>query len=291
MNNVSFYVPFSKLEPEERQTFYGSSRIGLSQREDCDAGRRYLRKRGLDYQTIAKFRLGYIPFSLRHPLCGRIVMPFFNNYSKLIALSFRPIFDIIVTTDKKFFTAIELTKDDDNYIFRDEKDDLRSVKITNVANIMNPKPKYWNESYPKAEHLYGLDLAMYSIVKDGFAVVCEGQFDVMSMHSYGITNTVGINGGALSPIHVMLLKRWTDQIVLLLDGDESGKKASERAREVLDIWKFQNKTSLFESAVTHLPREFDPDDYLKRYGSYIMRKHISASMVDSGLKIPERWVA
>ena len=290
MNTVKFIVPFNKLEPEERESFYGSSRIGLCQRPDSDAGRRYLRKRGLDCETIAKFRLGYVPFSIGHALSGRIVIPVFNNYSDLIALSFRPIFDIIITTEGKWHTAVELKKEGNDYTFFDENDKQHQIGINSVAQIQNPQPKYWNESYAKAEHLFGLNLAIYSILKDGFAIVCEGQFDVMAMHSQGIKNVVGMNGSALCPVHVMLLKRWTDQLVLLMDGDEAGRAASERAKELLDIWKFKSQ-SLFESAITCLPEDSDPDDYLARHGSYFMRKLIGEAMLTSGLTYPKRWVA
>lgn len=288
MNTVRFFVPFNKLEPEERKSFYGSSRIGLCQRPDSEAGRRYLKKRGLDCETIAKFRLGYVPFSISSPLSGRIVIPIFNNYSELIALSFRPIFDMLTTSEGRKHTAVDLKKEGNNYVFYDENDKIQTLEAGQVVEVENPQPKYWNESYAKAEHLFGLNLAMYSIVKDGFVIVCEGQFDVMSMHSQGIKNVVGINGAALSPIHVMLLKRWTDQMVLLLDGDDAGKKAAERAREVLDIWKYK-KQKLFNYSSTTLPHEYDPDDYMSRYGASSMRKIIVDDMVTSGLTFPKRW--
>jgi len=290
MNTVRFFVPFDKLEPEERESFYGSSRIGLCQRPDSEAGKRYIRKRGLDAETIAKFRLGYVPFSLGHALSGRIVIPIFDNYSKLIALSFRPIFDIIVTTEGKWHTAVELRREVNEYVFFDENDKQQRLDMNSVAQIQNPQPKYWHESYAKAEHLFGLNLAIYSIVRDGFVIVCEGQFDVMAMYSQGIKNVVGICGSALCPIQVMLLKRWTDKIVLLMDGDEAGRKATERAKELLDIWNHKGQ-SLFESAITYLPEDLDPDDYLVRHGSHFMRKSIGEAMLVSGLTYPRKWAS
>lgn len=290
MNSVRFTIPFPRLEPQDRDAVHGSSRLTLCQREDGEPARRYLRKRGIDHDTVAKFRLGYVPFSIRHSLSGRIVIPIYNNYSELLALSVRPIFDILICSNGQWFTALELREDGDSYVFYNEEDKLTSIKKYQVSEVLTPKPKYWNESYPKAEHLFGLNLSVYDIAKEEFAIVCEGQFDVMSLYSAGIRNVVGINGAALSPIHVMLLKRWTDKIVFLLDGDIAGQRATENAKQILDIWNWK-KVNLVQYAVVALPKEDDPDDFLNRNGSYIMRKYIADAMLQGGLEYPKRWVA
>lgn len=315
MNTVRFTVPFAELTKEDRISIYGSSRIALSQRKDGEPARAYLQfKRGLDVDTIAKFRFGYIPFSVRHPLSGRLVMPLFDMYGKLLALSFRPIFDILRLKDETLVTAVDLRLSGTIYKFYDEANKYQQINAEEVREVLEPKPKYWNESFAKSEHLYGMDMAKYHIVKLGFAIVVEGQIDVASLHSHGFMNAVGAMGGAFSPIHALLLNRWTDQVIFIFDGDSSGRKFAEKAKETIEVFgleltkmerdaddriKTDRKTGLpmskkipsnfFKAASYTLPSDIDPDKYLRNTGSGIFMKTIKELMFETGMKLPKTW--
>lgn len=250
-------IRFRNLDLKERILVYGASQLSLCKGQEGIEARRWLCQRGLDIQTISDFRLGFVPFSQDHAFTGRIVIPIFDSYGKLIALSVRP------ATDDK--------------------------------DILKEYGKYWNESYEKGWQLFGMNLAKYHIVKKGFAILVEGQFDVMAMHSFGFQNTVGVLGGAFTPMQAELIKRWTDQLILLFDGDPPGRKHSERCKEILSYYGFktsQKKASKFvlRYADVELKDGKDPNDFLKHYGSWRMRNLISTAMLATKMDLPKDWL-
>lgn len=250
------YIKFAKLDPDERLMVYGNSRVSLSKPEGVPGRRFLIEERHLDVETIANFKMGFVPFTVDHPFRGRIVMPIFDAYSKLLALSVRP-----------------ATKDE---------------------AILDEFGKYWNESYEKGRHLYGLNVAKSSIIQLGFAILVEGQMDVSSMHSYGLTNTVGVLGGAFTPFQAMLLKRWTNNVVTLFDGDGAGKNHTTRCLDVLSHFKVKTwapgKKAFLKACSATLPSDKDPNSFLIRYGSYQMRKLISETMQMANMPVPGGWL-
>jgi DNA primase len=252
------------LDPFERCSLYSKSRICLCQMEEGRPGREYLLwKRFLDWSTISKFRLGFIPADFDSAFAGRVIMPIFDAYDDLIAVSARP-------------------------IISDEK------KLKEIG-------KYWNESFPKGEHLFGLNVAKYSIAKLNFAIVVEGQMDVYAMHSYGFSNTVGILGGGFTPFHALQLMRYCNQVVIIMDGDKAGAKHAERTRETLSIFKARSTSSkLPRSTLTALMAttvdlsnggaKDDPDSFLAKRGSYILKKMIDEAVAMAGISIPQNWL-
>jgi len=238
-------IRIAGLDPSKREKVYGSSRISLCQKPEGQPGREYLSvTRGLDVETIAKFQLGFVPYTVNNPFAGRIMMPIFDAYWNLLALSFRTL-----TADK--------------------------------AALRAAGGKYWNETFPKGEHLYGFNLAKYSIVKMGYAILCEGQMDVIAMHAHGFTNAVGVLGGAFTPFQAFLLKKFTEQVVIMMDGDAAGAKHRAKCEEVLRLFAPQSVRgkvgNVLTSAFVNLPAgddEKDPDSFLRKHGSEEMTKRI-----------------
>ena len=113
--------------------------------------------------------------------------------------------------------------------------------------------------YSKSEQLYALDIAREAVAERGNIVVMEGYTDVIMAHQYGVTNAVACCGTALGERHLHLLRRFTDQVVLVLDGDEAGQK---RTSEVLELF-VANQVDL---RVLTLPAGLDPCDYLQANG-------------------------
>lgn len=296
-------INISKLDYDERMYVYGASRISLCQEENGKLGRDYLlRERGLDWDTIAKFRFGFVPYQQNHLFSGRVVIPIFDMYDKLLVLSVRPSYKILKLKNGNSILATKISRNGSFYNFCNTDNTIDSIEIENIDRICDGTPKYWNETFAKGENLFALNLAKYSIAKNGFAILVEGQMDVASFHSYGITNTVGLLGGSFTHIHAMLLKRWTRQIVIIMDGDVAGRKHAEKINEILKVYshKYDSSSKKYNTAQDvlrynilscniNLPDGTDPDTFVRKYGSYTTKQHIITSMLSSRMTIPKEW--
>ena len=124
-------------------------------------------------------------------------------------------------------------------------------------------PKYINSAasglYRKSELLYGLYRAKEAIRREGYVFVVEGYKDVLAMHAAGLAHTVALCGTALCPGHIALLKKYTSDVYLLLDGDKAGIAASGRASSLL-------REAEMEVAVCRLPEGEDPDSLFRLHG-------------------------
>ena len=111
--------------------------------------------------------------------------------------------------------------------------------------------------YHKAKMLYGLSENANFIKKSGSMVVVEGEFDMLSSLQAHVDNVVAIKGSALTPEHAKIMARFVKTVLLALDSDAAGIKATAHALEVL---REQN----LELKVIILPAGKDPDDYAKK---------------------------
>jgi DNA primase len=125
------------------------------------------------------------------------------------------------------------------------------------------QPKYINspesDIYQKRKSFYGIDKSKDHIRREGRAVLVEGYTDFLSLYSSGIKNTVATLGTSLTREHVSMLRRYTDNVVVIFDSDESGRKAAMRSLDVL----------LEEGLLPHvapLPPGKDPDSYMTEMG-------------------------
>ncbi|MEK7148073.1 MAG: toprim domain-containing protein, partial [Patescibacteria group bacterium] len=107
--------------------------------------------------------------------------------------------------------------------------------------------------FTKSEVLYGLDKAKEKIRRKNYAVLVEGQMDLVLSHQAGIDNTVASSGTAFTPAHLERLKRLSSRIILAFDGDNAGDKAAEKAT--------QSALALgLEVKIAKLPEGKDPAD-------------------------------
>jgi len=122
-------------------------------------------------------------------------------------------------------------------------------------------PKYMNSPespiYSKGQMLYGLNAATGPIREQEMALVVEGYMDLLSLYQEGIRNVVASLGTALTSTQVSLLGRYTREVVLVFDADESGRKATQRSLELF----LQEGIS---TRVVSLPAGFDPDSFVLR---------------------------
>lgn len=127
--------------------------------------------------------------------------------------------------------------------------------------------KYFNGPetllYRKSSELYGLDLARDSIRAAGEVLVMEGYTDVVAARMAGIENAVAVLGTALTQHHVRVLKRFAPRVVLVLDGDDAGRR---RAEEVLELFV----TAEADLRILTLPDNADPADFLAAHSKPAM---------------------
>ncbi len=141
--------------------------------------------------------------------------------------------------------------------------DVRGNVIAFGGRVLDDsKPKYLNSNdtviFNKRKNLFGLNLSKKT--KIGYLILVEGNIDVVTMHQYGFDNVVASLGTSLTDEQAALLSRYTEQVVLLYDGDGPGQKATARAIPILE------KAGLHVK-VLQIPDNMDPDDYLRKFGA------------------------
>ena len=130
-------------------------------------------------------------------------------------------------------------------------------------------PKYLNSPetrlFDKSQNLYGLNYARSSRKK--YMLICEGYMDVIAMHQAGFTNAVASLGTAFTSQHAMLIKRYTDQVILTYDSDGAGVKAALRAIPIL-------KEVGISCKVLNMKPYKDPDEFIKNMGAEAFQERI-----------------
>ena len=127
-----------------------------------------------------------------------------------------------------------------------------------------PKGKYVNTSetllFTKSDNLYGLSNVYREVQKERRLTIVEGYTDVIAAYQAGLRNTVAVLGTALNERHIKLIKRFADQVTLVLDGDEAGQK---RTNQILDLFVAQD----MDLRILSLPEGSDPFDYVQQQGA------------------------
>ncbi len=211
-----------------------------------EPGRALLAQRGVSNETAKRFQLGYAP-------AGR-------GFSEYLRSRKKPITDAIAAgllrrDGRDFFQERLLVP------IRDERGQTvaftgRTVRPDEVRKYVN-SPE--TDAYHKGRVLFALDLARNAVEQAGCAVLMEGQFDVITGHQHGVANAVASSGTSLTEDQVRLLKRFTEEVVLALDGDAAGKQAAFRAVEVASAGGLRTR-------VVQLDGAKDPDEFLRAAG-------------------------
>ena len=143
--------------------------------------------------------------------------------------------------------------------------DVRGNVIGFGGRIMNndkSAAKYLNSPetliFNKRKNLFALNLAKKS--KLGYLILVEGYMDAIALHQYGFDCAVASLGTALTEDGATLLSRYTEQVVLIYDGDQAGQNATQRAIPILEKAGLQVKVLQMRDAK-------DPDEYLKKFGA------------------------
>lgn len=134
------------------------------------------------------------------------------------------------------------------------------------------KPKYLNSPetklFDKSRNLFGLNYAR--TCREKYILICEGYMDVIALHQAGFSNAVASLGTAFTSQQAVLLKRYTDQVILTYDSDEAGVKAALRAIPIL-------KEAGMSVKVLDMTPHKDPDEFIKNLGADRFRERIEGS--------------
>ncbi len=141
--------------------------------------------------------------------------------------------------------------------------DVNSRVVGFGGRVMgDAKPKYLNSPetriFDKSRNLYGLNIARSSRKKN--LIICEGYMDVISMHQAGFNNAVASLGTALTSQQCSLLKRYTDDVLIIYDMDDAGVRAALRAIPML-------RTAGLRTKVVNLRPHKDPDEFIQALGT------------------------
>ena len=132
------------------------------------------------------------------------------------------------------------------------------------------KPKYLNSPetklFNKSKNLFGLNYAKLGKKKN--IIRCEGYMDVIAMHQAGFTNAVASLGTAFTSEQAVILRRYTDEVLLTYDSDQAGVKAALRAIPML-------RDAGINARIVHMEPYKDPDEFIKGLGSEEFEKRMA----------------
>jgi DNA primase len=121
--------------------------------------------------------------------------------------------------------------------------------------------------FTKSKVFYGLDKSKRAILDAGFAIICEGQLDLIACFIAGVQNIVAPQGTAFTDQHARILKRYVSEVVLCFDSDEAGQNAAVRSLDHL-------LSSGLAVRVAVVPAPHDPDSYIKSHSGEKFRELI-----------------
>ena len=229
--------------------------------------RNYLRQRGLTAATIEAFGLGYCPdnwtalaqaagrdrINLEHLIDAGLLKKRADG-SPFDVFRDRVIFPIIDSGDRVIAFGGRILP-------TEKPEDQMGAKYLN-----SPESIIFN----KRDMLYGLNRARSAIIQSGEAILVEGYMDVIGAHQAGITNVIAALGTAFTEHHAMMLQRIARRLVLVFDTDEAGRRAADRAIQLLLAYPL-------DVAVMHVPGAKDPCDYCLEHGGEAFRQLVASA--------------
>ncbi len=209
----------------------------------------YALSRGLTPESIAGWGLGFAPDNWRELLEAFTLLGF--TIPEMLGAG------LIKEADGKPGTYYDRFRNRLMFPIRDAAG--RVVAFTGRALAADDLAKYLNspetELYHKSEILFGMDRAKDFVRVRGFTMLVEGQLDVLLAHQAGFTNAVALSGTALSEKHLGLMKRYSDNLMLVLDADPAGLKATARSAQLALMSGLRVKAA-------RLPKGKDPADLI-----------------------------
>ena len=225
----------------------------------------YLHNRGIDDELIKHFKIG-LSLKEQNGLVNLLVK---KNYSiKDISLIGLSNMDKDLYINRIMFPLFNTNGDTIGF----------SGRIYN----MKSDSKYINTRetliFKKGENLYNYHLAKDEARKEKSLIVVEGFMDVIRLYSIGVKNVVALMGTSLTKEQTTLIKRTSTNIILMLDGDNPGKKA------IVNVGQILEEENLKVNVVA-LPEDLDPDEYILKYGKEKFMSLLNSPLEYSEFKI------
>ena len=228
-------------------------------------GLSYFKERGFSEDTIKKFQLGYSPKKQ-------------NSFEKAAT---KAGYDLEILAASSLIGKNEDGKTYDKFrertIFTIHSYTGKVIGFGGRAFSPDAKSKYLNSGetliYDKSKVLYGLNLSKQAISKADRCFIVEGYTDVISMHQNGVENVVSASGTALGTQQIQLIKRSTNNVTLLFDGDKAGIKATLRSIDLCLKAEMNVKIASF-------PDGEDPDSFSKKLSTEEFQKYLEKSAIN-----------
>ena len=237
----------------------------LNTEEGRDIGLSYLKLRGFREEIIKKFQIGFNP-EARDSFAKAAIQSQYN----------------IELLQKSGLVAIRDERPVDNYrgriIFPIHNQSGKVVGFgARILKTNDKAPKYINtpenDIYVKSKILYGSYFARQAIDKADECLLVEGYTDVVSLHQAGIENVVASGGTSLTPDQLRLVKKYTNNLTIIYDGDSAGIKAALRGMDLALEESLNVKLVL-------IPDKEDPDSYVNKVGAAAFKDFIALNKKD-----------
>ncbi len=225
-------------------------------------GRRYLRQRGYDGDTVRAFRLGFAPEgwqALAEHLAAKGFAAEDIRAAGLVREGQHGRGDYDLFRNRLLFPIF----------------DLQERVVAFGGRVLDDSlPKYINSPetsiYQKSKTLYGLSQARDAMRHSREVLVVEGYFDLLAVAEAGFGNVVATCGTALTADHARILKRYVDKVLLVFDEDTAGRQASFRGMDAL-------LPAGLAARMVSLPAGADPDSFLREQGADGFRGSLEAA--------------
>ena len=245
------------------QSFF-SKMLNESQ-EGKNIGLAYFQERGFTAESIDKFHLGYSPDQWDALTKAALNAGFQEEFlisSGLTIQKGEKLFDRF--KGRVMFPIHSMSGRVMGFGGRILKQDKQSAKYVNSPE---------SEAYQKSKVLYGLYQAKQHIAKESNCYLVEGYTDVIQMHQAGIQNVVSSSGTALTSDQVRLVRRLTNTITLLFDGDAAGLRAAMRGVDII-------LEAGMQVSICTFPEGEDPDSFVRNHQLTEVKQFLENNTVD-----------
>ena len=273
-------TPQQQLEQNERDSQFIVSdfaknhyhRLLLNSEEGMSIGYGYLKERGLNLATIQQFELGYSLDSWDDLMKTAEAAGYARKYLEKSGLIVTKTDDQGLDTGRRYdrfrgrvmFPIHNISGRVVGFGARTLKRDDKMAKYLNSPE---------SDIYHKSDVLYGLFQARQAIRTEEVCYLVEGYLDVLSLYQGGIKNVVASSGTSLTEGQIRLIKRYSDNVTVLYDGDAAGIKASLRGTDLLLEGGLNVRVVLF-------PDGDDPDSYIRKVGDQRFAEYIETKSQD-----------
>ncbi len=272
-DRANIILPEKTDDDQNRKAYEKKQRLYDLQRESANYyykalkknydGMSYFKNRGISYETIKAFGLGYASYE-------------WDSMLKFLKTKG-------YTVEEMVESGLIMVNEKKNYYDR--------FRNRLMFPILNPRnqivgfggriiekeengPKYLNSPetvvFSKSYELYNLNRCKNHI-ENGRIIIVEGYMDVISLFEKGIKNTVAALGTAFTPFHGKILERYATEVIIAFDGDKPGQSATEKAMNIL-------KNNQLNVKILVLPESEDPDSFIQKQGLESFNQAISNAL-------------